>query len=178
MDRPKYFEECANTLERYLTFRYRIPVITFDVKDPFTGDLDGREIHIDYKVDPSERLFLIAHLFGHTVQWSVRPASRNTGKALVIPVPESMIDGVLDFEREAASYGLKLLHNNKITDLDQWFADYSACDLAYLAHYYRTGEKKDAKSFWQPGQPLLVPKPIPRRFKPKKWVARNDGVVI
>jgi hypothetical protein len=45
VDRPKYFEECANTLERYLTPRYRIPVITFDVKDPFTGDLDGREIH-------------------------------------------------------------------------------------------------------------------------------------
>lgn len=178
MDRSHYFEACANELERYLTRRYRIPVLTFDVKDPFTGDLDGREIHIDYLVHPDERLFLIAHLFGHTVQWSVRPSSRNTGKALTIPVPEPMIESVLGFEREAASYGLKLLHNNRIKDLDQWFADYSACDLAYLTHYYRTGEKKAAKSFWKLNQPLIVAKPIPRRFKPKKWVSRNDGVVI
>lgn len=178
MDKRKHFEACANTLERYLTRRYRIPVLTFDVKDPFTGDLDGSEIHIDYLVTAEERLFLIAHLFGHTVQWSVRPASRHMGNGLRIPVPESMIESVLDFEREAACYGLKLLHNNKIKDLDQWFADYSACDLAYLAHYYRTGTKVDAKSFWKRNRPLLAPKPIPRIFKPKKWVARNDGVVI
>jgi hypothetical protein len=178
MDRQKYYEACANTLERYLTRRYRIPVLTFDVADPFTGDLDGREIHIDYKVEPAERLFLIAHLFGHTVQWSVSPSSRQIGRDLIIPVPEAMILSLLDFEREAASYGLKLMHNNKIKDLDQWFADYSACDLAYLANYYRTGEKKGAKDFWRPNQPPVVPKGIPRRFKPKKWVSRNDGVVI
>lgn len=178
MDRQKYYEACANALERYLTRRYRIPVITFDVKDPFTGDLDGSEIHIDHKVEPADRLFLIAHLFGHTVQWSVRPTSRHIGKGLCIPVAEPVIQALLDFEREAASYGLKLMHNNKIRDLDQWFADYSACDLAYLENYYRTGEKKDPLSFWQPNQPLIVPKPIPRRFKPKKCVSRNDGVVI
>lgn len=178
MTRAKYYDACANALERYLTRRYRIPVLTFDVQDPFTGDLDGQEIHIDREVTEEERLFLIAHLFGHTVQWSVRPASRNTGKDLQIPVPESQIESVLDFEREAACYGLKLLHNVKVKDLDQWFSDYSACDLAYLAHYYRTGKKKQAKSFWKPHQPLLIPKPIPRRFKPKRWVSRNDGVVI
>lgn len=178
MDRQRYFEACANTLERYLTRRYRIPVITFDVTDPFTGDLDGREIHIDYTVEPADRLFLIAHLFGHTVQWSIRPSSRRIGNNLDIPVPEPVILALLDFEREAAGYGLKLMHNNRIRDLDQWFADYSACDLAYLENYYRTGEKRDAKSFWKPNQPLIAPKPIPRRFKPKKRVSRNDGVVI
>ena len=91
----KYYEACANALERYLTRRYRIPVLTFDVQDPFTGDLDGSEIHIDHKVTAEERLFLIAHLFGHTVQWSVRPSSRHTGKGLVIPVPENEIEAVL-----------------------------------------------------------------------------------
>lgn len=178
MNREKYFEVCANTLERYLTRRYRIPVITFDIADPYTGDLDGSEIHIDYKVTPAERLFLIAHLFGHTVQWSIRPGSRHIGKEISIPVPEPSIAPLLEYEGEAARYGLKLMHNNKITDLDQWFADYSACDLAYLGHFYRTGEKRDSNSFWRPNQPLILPKPIPRRFAPKKCVSRNDGVVI
>ena len=38
-----------------------IGVVTRDIQDPLTGDLDGAE----------ERLFLLGHLFGHMVQWNV-----------------------------------------------------------------------------------------------------------
>ena len=50
--------------------RYGVPVIIKDVPDPFTGDLDGREIHLDYANDMESAVFIIAHRFGHTVQWN------------------------------------------------------------------------------------------------------------
>jgi hypothetical protein len=34
-----------------------------------------------------------------------------------------------------------MLHQVGINDADQWLSDYTACDMAYLRHYYRTGEK-------------------------------------
>jgi len=47
---------------------------------------------------------------------------------------------VIAYEREAACYGLAMLHEIGITDTDQWFCDYTACDQTYLLHFYRTGQ--------------------------------------
>ena len=58
---------CAR-VEALLNADYGIVVITRDIPDPLTGDLDGLEIHIDYSVTAEQRLFLLAHLFGHTFQ--------------------------------------------------------------------------------------------------------------
>ena len=63
--------EVFNTLEPYIEQRYGIPVIINDVPDPFSGDLDGSEIHVDYDIDVENAVFIIAHLFGHTVQWNL-----------------------------------------------------------------------------------------------------------
>jgi hypothetical protein len=49
--------------------------------------------------------------------------------------------------------------------------------MAYLLHYYRTGEKKDSLSFWRDNTPLLKPQPTPP-FTPTKRVFRRDGIVI
>ena len=54
---------------------------------------------------------------------------------------------------------------------------FTACDQAYLFHYYRTGEKRDPLSFWRENTPLILPKPIPE-FTPVKRVFRLDGVVL
>ena len=43
----------------------------------------------------------------------------------------------------------RLFHQIGITDIDQWFCDYTACDQAYLLHFYRTGEKRDFRAFWR-----------------------------
>ena len=43
----------------------------------------------------------------------------------------------------------RLFHQIGITDIDQWFCDYTACDQAYLLHFYRTGEKRDFRTFWR-----------------------------
>ena len=55
--------EVFNTLEQHVERRYGIPIIIRDVPSPFTGDLDGAEIHVDYAEDIESALFIIAHLF-------------------------------------------------------------------------------------------------------------------
>jgi len=64
-----------------------------------------------------------------------------------------------------------------IGPVEPWYSDYSACDLAYLMHYYRTGEKGEFQSFWRDGQPRLALEPIPP-FRPARRVFRSAGVVI
>src|SRR4051812_49308961 len=73
------FLEVFNTLERLIEERYGLPVVITDVTDPFTGDLDGSQIFVDYDLDAENALFILVHLFGHTVQWNVSPADRELG---------------------------------------------------------------------------------------------------
>jgi hypothetical protein len=154
-----------------------VRVVTRDIPDPLIGDLDGAEIHIDCAVTPEQRLFLLVHLFGHTVQWNLSPDAFEIGANRQPPVDEALLPTLLAYEREAAGYGLGLLHEIDIRRADQWLSDYSACDLAYLAHFYRTGEKRDPLTFWRANVPLVEPRAIPA-FTPTRLVFRSNGVVI
>lgn len=176
MTSPPFSEYCAR-VEKVLSESYGITVITRDIPDPLTGDLDGLQIHIDYLASAELRLFLLAHLFGHTVQWNVDPAAFEIGKQYQPPVAEDQIPAVLAYEQEAARYGLFLLHQSDIAEVDAWFSAYSACDQAYLVDFYRTGEKHDFKSFWRNDVSLIAEKTVPS-FKPTRRSFRMDGVVI
>jgi hypothetical protein len=171
------FAEYCTRVEHLLKDRYAIAVITRDIPDPLTGDLDGLEIHIDYTVTPEQRLFLLAHLFGHTVQWNVDPGTFELGRQYKPPVAEALFPAILAYEHEAARYGLSLLHEAGVVDEHEWFSKYSACDQAYLVNFYRTGEKGDFQSFWPETVSLVPPKPIPS-FTPTRRTFRMDGVVI
>ena len=171
-----FFQYCGR-IQQHLKHFYGIPVVTRDIPGSLTGDLDGSAIHIDCAVTPEQRLFLLAHLFGHTVQWNVDPAAFEVGRPHTPPVNEDLLPMIVDYEREAACYALSMLHQIGITDIDQWFCDYTACDMAYLLHYYRTGEKQVFTSFWKDGAPLIAPRDVPR-FVPVKRVFRLDGIVI
>ena len=171
------FPELCLLVQEHIQDRYRVRVVTRDIPDPLIGDLNGSEIHIDFAVTPEQRLFLLAHLFGHTVQWNVNPAAFEIGRPRQPPVDEALLPSLLAYEREAAGYGLALLHETGIRQADQWLSDYSACDLAYLAHFYRTGEKRDPLTFWRPNVPLVEPSAIPA-FTPTQLVFRSNGVVI
>jgi len=70
-----------------------------------------------------------------------------------------------------------LLHQTGITDVEQWFSNYTAADQAYLLHYYRTCDKGEFKNFWRENASLIEPKVVPP-FKPTKRIFRMDGVVI
>jgi hypothetical protein len=171
------FDEYSARLQKHLENVYGIRVVTRDIPDPLTGDLDGAEIDIDNAVTPEQRLFLLAHLFGHTVQWNVNPDLFEIGRQYRPPVNEDLIPAVVAYEREAACYGLSVLHEIGIMEIDQWFCDYTACDQAYLLHFYRTGERRNFRSFSTGSAPLLQPQPIPP-FTPTRRTFRMDGIVI
>ena len=171
-----FADDCA-LIQRRIELVYGIRVVTRDIPDPLTGDLDGLEIHIDHAVTAEQRLFLLAHLFGHTVQWNLDPGAFELGKQYRPPVAENLIPGIIEYEREAARYGLALCRDAGVNGIESWFSAYSACDQAYLRHFYRTGEKKDFCSFWVDDVPQVQPKAIPP-FTPKRRGFRMDGVVI
>ncbi len=171
------FDEYSRSVQARIEGHYGIAVVTRDIPDPLTGDLDGRSIHVDHLLTPEERLFLLVHLFGHTVQWNTSPEARELGQPRLVPVPADVLPAVLAYEREAAGFALALLHEVGIHDLDQWLADYSACDEAYLLYYYGTGEKKSFRSFWRDRVPAVEAVAIPP-FSVVQWTARADGIVI
>lgn len=171
------FIEVFGQVERHIERRYGVPVVISDVAHPFTGDLDGAEIRVDYEVSLEEAVFIVVHLFGHTVQWNLSESARTIGAATLRDPTEERLRELEDYEREACRYSLKMLHDVGVHDLDQWLADFAACDLAYLCHFYTTGEKRAFRSFWQQGQPLLAPLAIPE-FEPTRWVSRWQGVVV
>ncbi|MCA9678302.1 MAG: hypothetical protein H6709_15170 [Kofleriaceae bacterium] len=171
------FREAFDLLERRVEDRWEIPVRIRDVPSPFTGDLDGAEIHIDHDLTAEDGLFILVHLFGHTVQWNIDPRLRELGRVRGPDLAPEVLADLVAYEREACRYSLKLFHDAGIHDFDQWLADFSACDLAYLIHFYTTGDKAPFRSFWKEGQPLMQPLDIPD-FQPTRWVSRWDGVVI
>ena len=164
-------------MESHIVRRYGIPVVTAEVGGNFIGDLDGAEIRIDPSAASDQRLFLLAHLFGHTVQWNTDARAFALGQPQTPPVDEALLPALLEYEREAASYGLALVAEAGAGPVEPWYSDYSGCDLAYLTHYYRTGEKADFLSFWRDGHPPLAVKAIPP-FRASRRVFRAAGVVI
>lgn len=172
------FAHAAQQVLTCIAGKYQIPVVTRDIPDPLTGDLDGAEIHIDYAVSDELRLFLLLHLLGHTVQWNTDPQTVETGQLLTPPVrDEARLQAVLQYEDQAARYSVSLLDESGARGFGQWLADFSSADRAYLEHYYRTGEKREFERFRQPGHALLQPLPIPA-FTPTRRRFRVDGIVI
>lgn len=170
------FRDVFNQVERLIERRYGLPVVLTDVPDPFTGDLDGSTILVDYDLDAEEALFILVHLFGHTVQWNVSPSDRELGLLEIRDPSEALLAALARYEEDAARYSLQLFHEAGVHDLDQWLADFAACDIAYLLHFYRTGEKRAFRSFWRDNAPLLEPLAIPS-FQPTRWVTRSGTVI-
>jgi hypothetical protein len=166
-----------NQLEPLIEDRWGIPVRIQDVPNPFTGDLDGEQIMVDYDLDIEDAVFILIHLFGHTVQWNVSPEARAIGFLQPATWTDDQLRAARDYEHEAARYSLQLLHEAGIRDLDQWISDFAACDCAYLMHFYTTGQKRPFRSFWRDGTPLVAPLAIPE-FQPTQWLSRYQGTVV
>ncbi len=159
-------------LERHIEDRYGLPVMISDVVDPNTGDFDGMQIQVDYDLEFDLAVFILAHLFGHTVQWAVDDDARELGTRYGVEAPPpELFEAIRLYEEEAARYGLQLFHEAGLADLDQWLCDWSVADWRYLEHFYRSGEKLEFRPLLEPGTPLLEPLPIPH-FQPRKWVSR------
>jgi hypothetical protein len=171
------FTDYGARVEQQIERFYGVRVVTRDIPDPLTGDLHGLEIHIDQAVTAEQRLFLLGHLFGHTVQWNWAPGAFEIGRQYRPPVDEKLFFKIIEYGLKAARYGLALCHEVGISGIEAWFSAYTACDQAYLLHFYRTGEKGDFRSFWSNDAALIQPKAIPL-FTPKRRTFRMDGIVI
>jgi len=173
---PARFAEVFAIVEPLIERRWGIPVRVRDVPHPFTGDLDGAEIHVDYDLDAEDALFIVVHLFGHTVQWNTSAEARAIG-TYTGPWDAAALDRVRRYETDACRLSMQLFHDAGVFDLDQWLTDFAACDYAYLEHFYRTGERAVFRSLWRDGHPCLTPMPIPA-FAPTAWLSRIDGRVV
>lgn len=171
------FAQYAKRVQAHIEYFYGIAVVTRNISDLFIGDLNGAEIHIDPAVTPEKHLFLLGHLFGHTVQWNTDPRSFEISELCRPPVNEDLLPSIMNYEQEAAAYALDMFHQIDIMDIDAWFSTYTACDQAYLLHYYRTGERANFHSFWPDKAIPIKAKPIPP-FTLLKRTFRLPGVVI
>jgi hypothetical protein len=175
---PDEFRTAFNLIERHIEARYAIPVIIADVTDPFTGDLDGAEIKVDYDNSPEDALFIIAHLLGHTVQWNLSEQGRTIGNQTPDPnLSRARMLELYEYELAAARYSLALFHEAGVRDFDQWLSDYFHCDWRYLSHFYKTGQKGEFRSFWRDDTRQIKPLAIPV-FEPKAWTTRWAGIVV
>jgi len=166
------FKEAYDRVERRIEDRYGIPVSISDVLEPNTGDFDGMKILIDHDQDLESALFVLIHLFGHTVQWNISEEYRRLGTDLSIGKGEEELAKIFAYEKDATRISLQLLHEVGIKDLDRWVSDWWHADWKYLAHYYRTGEKLDFRTLIEPGKgETLIPCPIPA-FTPQQWLSR------
>jgi hypothetical protein len=132
-----------------------------DLEPPRTGIFDGLRIVIDPDVNFEMQCFVLLHLFGHSVQW-VSPSLNEQIEALQHTVDRDHFMQVLhDYELQAGQFGLQLLHEAGIRDLDGWFSDFVATDWHYVERFYRTDHippwEECLTAAEEPVRPLPVP---------------------
>ena len=82
--------------------------------------------------------------------------------------PTALMARLIAYEKEACEYSLQLFHEAGITHLDQWLADYAACDL--LLDFYRTGVS--------PAVPLLLDRQRTTAGTPLHSILHADEVGV
>lgn len=170
MSEPDY-RDVYNRVVPIVERKYGVEVVISDVVDPNTGDFDGERILVDYEQDLEVALFVLVHLFGHTVQWNTSEAYRNLGLEVAVgKTPEELV-AIHEYEQGATRLGIALLHQAGVRELDGWASDWWRADYEYLLHFYRTGEKLDVRSLLVRGGEPLAPLPIPA-FTPQRFASR------
>jgi hypothetical protein len=127
---------------------------------PKVGIFDGLKITIDPAVGFEMQCFLVLHLFGHTVQW-IAPSYRPEIVGVTDIDLEVYLGALERYERNAARFGLQLLHEAGVTDLDRWYCDFAETDWKYVDTFYRTGTIPSWDHCVVRGARPVDPMPIP-----------------
>ena len=142
--------------------KYGFEIRYDDLDPPRTGTFDGLSITIDPDVGFEMQCFILLHLFGHSVQW-VAPSLQGTLDDLQNTEDrEHFLKVLRDYEFEAAQYGMALLHEVGVTDLDQWYSDFVETDWKYVRHYYVHGRIPDWTECRSTGAEVIEQRSIPR----------------
>src|SRR3989344_6429501 len=105
----KTFGSAFRATKKLVEQKYGIPVRLVSFAEGFSGDLNGAEIFINHNKSIEEQLFNLLHLFGHTVQWAVRPDGYALGYKLFHRPNQELLKLLIAYEREAARYSIALL---------------------------------------------------------------------
>ena len=166
------FPAVFHTVVEQIEQAYRLKVNIGPVTGSYTGQFDGKEIWVDLDRNPEEAVFILVHLFGHTVQWNLDEKLRLLGLTNS-GVRKEDLPRIYQYEREASRIGLALLEETGELRLARWLSDCFGADWKFLAHFYRTGEKLRFAKEQGAGEPLLSPLSIPR-FTPQRWPPRGS----
>ena len=109
-----------------------------DLDPPRTGIFDGLRIVVDPDVMFEMQCFLLLHLFGHSVQWVAPSLEHKLGDLRNTTDRARFMQVLHDYEFEAAGFGIQLLHDVGVTDLDQWYSDFVETDWRYVERFYQT----------------------------------------
>jgi len=169
---PVEYRTVFHQLEEHIERVYCLKVNVGPVIGSYTGQFDGREIWVDLDKDPEEGVFILVHLFGHTVQWNLDENLRLLGLGNA-GVKEEDLPRVYQYERQASQLGLALLEETGELRLARWLSDCFGADWKFLEHFYRTGQKVRFEREEGAQEPLLWPLPIPR-FIPQRWSPRGS----
>lgn len=132
-----------------------------DLEPPRTGIFDGLRISIDPDVDFEMQCFILLHLFGHSVQWTA-PSLEGKLAALKNSTDKpAFMRALHDYEYEAARFGMQLMRDVGVRDLDQWYSDFVGTDWRYVERYYEAGVIPPWHECLAHNQPLVEPQSIP-----------------
>ena len=166
------FKAIFRALVERIENSYALKVNIGPVTGFYTGQFDGKEIWVDLERDAQEAVFILVHLFGHTVQWNLDEKLRLLGLGNPI-VAEEDLPRIYNYERQASQLGLALLEQIGELRLARWLSDCFGADWKFLKHFYRTGEKLRFERVDGADEPLLEPLPIPN-FIPQRWPPRGS----
>jgi hypothetical protein len=166
------YREIFQVVAKHIEEAYRLKVNVGPVTGSYTGQFDGKEIWADLDRNPEEAVFILVHLFGHTVQWNLDEELRRLGLANT-GVKAEDLPRIYQYERQASQFGLALLEEVGEFRLARWLSDCFGADWKFLAHFYRTGEKLRFEKQEGAEEPLLSPLRIPR-FIPQRWPPRGS----
>jgi len=166
------FQAVFHPLVEQIEQAYSLKVNIGPVAGSYTGQFDGKEIWADLDKDPEEAVFILVHLFGHTVQWNLDENLRLLGLANS-GITEADLPRIYKYERQASQLGLALLEQTGEFRLARWLTNCFGADWKFLAHFYRTGEKIRFEVETGDDEPLLISIPIPS-FTPQRWPPRGS----
>src|SRR5215467_9489901 len=109
-------------LVKHIEGCYSLRVNVGPVTGSYTGQFDGKEIWVDLDRDREEAVFILVHLFGHTLQGNLDETFRLLGLGKS-KVSEEDLPRIYNYERQASQLGLALLEQVGELGLARWLSD-------------------------------------------------------
>lgn len=141
--------------------KYGFEIRYRDLEPPRTGTFNGRVISLDPDVGFEMQCFILLHLFGHSVQWVAPSLEGSLDDLQNTTDRDHFLKELRRYEFEAAQFGIQLMHESGIDDLDQWYSDFVETDWQYVRRYYVEGEIPQWSECRTTGMPLIEPALIP-----------------